>query len=159
MFQVIAMAPERLRPVLLLWTWDALGGRVGRRGAVDREGALRAAVAVEMIHTYSLIHDDLPAMDDSDLRRAPSVTSFDLKTGDQRWKFETKDMVEAPPLVVDGRVFIGSSDFFFYALDAAGGGLLWKHETQDRILGGALSRLDETDAMSFLLEHLDRSAA
>jgi len=53
---------KRLRPVLLLWTHDALGGR-------RREDALTAGVALEMVHTYSLIHDDLPAMDDDDLRR------------------------------------------------------------------------------------------
>jgi geranylgeranyl diphosphate synthase type II len=52
---------KRLRPVLTLAFADALGG--GRRLAED------AACAVECIHTYSLIHDDLPAMDDDDLRR------------------------------------------------------------------------------------------
>ncbi|MCB1151535.1 polyprenyl synthetase family protein, partial [bacterium] len=54
---------KRLRPVLLLWAHEAAGGRD------DSDAALRAACAVEMIHTYSLIHDDLPAMDDDDLRR------------------------------------------------------------------------------------------
>ena len=39
---------------------------------VDKGQALRVAAAVEMIHCYSLIHDDLPAMDDDDLRRGPS---------------------------------------------------------------------------------------
>lgn len=56
---------KRLRPVLLLWTYDALR----TRRAVRREHALDAACALEMIHTYSLIHDDLPAMDDDVLRR------------------------------------------------------------------------------------------
>lgn len=55
---------KRLRPLLLLWTHDAVG-----RGPGVRERALRAGAAVEMIHTYSLIHDDLPAMDDDVLRR------------------------------------------------------------------------------------------
>ncbi len=60
---------KRLRPVLLLWAWDA--ARAGRRGRppLGRDAALSAACAVEMIHTYSLIHDDLPAMDDDVLRR------------------------------------------------------------------------------------------
>jgi geranylgeranyl pyrophosphate synthase len=58
---------KRLRPVLLLWTYDAVAGR--RRPVVARAGALRAAAGLEMIHTYSLIHDDLPAMDDDVLRR------------------------------------------------------------------------------------------
>ncbi len=59
---------KRLRPILLLWTYDAYcGGR--RKPAVSREMALVAACALEMLHTYSLIHDDLPAMDDDILRR------------------------------------------------------------------------------------------
>ncbi|HEV8058740.1 MAG TPA: farnesyl diphosphate synthase [Gemmataceae bacterium] len=56
------LAPgKRLRPMLVLLAVDACAGR--------EEDALPAACAVEMIHTYSLIHDDLPAMDDDDLRR------------------------------------------------------------------------------------------
>ncbi len=52
---------KRLRPLLTLAACDAVGGL--------REHALPFAAAVEMIHTYSLIHDDLPAMDDDMLRR------------------------------------------------------------------------------------------
>lgn len=52
---------KRLRPVLALMAAEACGGSV--------EDALPAACALEMIHTYSLVHDDLPAMDDDDLRR------------------------------------------------------------------------------------------
>ena len=52
---------KRLRPVLLLAACDTLGGHV--------EEAIPFACALEMIHTYSLIHDDLPAMDNDDLRR------------------------------------------------------------------------------------------
>lgn len=56
------LAPgKRLRPLLVLWSAEACGG--------DPQQALPAACAVEMVHTYSLIHDDLPAMDDDDLRR------------------------------------------------------------------------------------------
>jgi len=56
------LAPgKRLRPLLVLMAAEAAGGREAH--------ALPAAAAVEMIHTYSLIHDDLPAMDDDDLRR------------------------------------------------------------------------------------------
>jgi geranylgeranyl pyrophosphate synthase len=54
---------KRLRPTLTLATADALGG------SASRGLALPAACAIEMIHTYSLIHDDLPAMDDDTLRR------------------------------------------------------------------------------------------
>ncbi len=52
---------KRLRPVLALAAAEACGG--------STEKALPAACAVECIHTYSLIHDDLPCMDDDDLRR------------------------------------------------------------------------------------------
>ena len=53
---------KRIRPVL------CLGDRRGRSGSSPSE-LLPAAAALELIHTYSLIHDDLPAMDDDDLRR------------------------------------------------------------------------------------------
>ncbi len=56
------LAPgKRLRPALVLLSCEAAGG--------SAESALPAAAAVEMVHTYSLIHDDLPAMDDDHLRR------------------------------------------------------------------------------------------
>ncbi len=52
---------KRFRPALLLATGEAFGAR--------RKDLLHTACALEMIHTYSLIHDDLPSMDDDDLRR------------------------------------------------------------------------------------------
>ena len=52
---------KRLRPILVLLANEVCGGRT--------EDSLAAACAIEMIHTYSLIHDDLPAMDDDDFRR------------------------------------------------------------------------------------------
>jgi geranylgeranyl diphosphate synthase, type II len=52
---------KRLRPLLTLMSSEASGG--------SDEDAVAAGCAVEMVHTYSLIHDDLPAMDDDDLRR------------------------------------------------------------------------------------------
>ncbi len=52
---------KRIRPVLALATARSLG--------VEPESVLPAAAAIELIHTYSLIHDDLPAMDDDELRR------------------------------------------------------------------------------------------
>jgi geranylgeranyl diphosphate synthase type II len=56
------LAPgKRLRPALVLWSAEACGYQ-GR-------GAMPAGCAVEMVHCYSLVHDDLPAMDDDDLRR------------------------------------------------------------------------------------------
>jgi geranylgeranyl diphosphate synthase type II len=55
---------KRLRPALVLETFKAAGGHDFARPA-----ALAAAAAIELVHTFSLVHDDLPAMDDDDLRR------------------------------------------------------------------------------------------
>ncbi len=52
---------KRLRPILALAACEAVGGRI--------EAAMGFACAIEMIHTYSMIHDDLPCMDNDDLRR------------------------------------------------------------------------------------------
>src|SRR5215471_4314338 len=65
---------KRLRPFLVLTTAKVFN--------VPRAGALRAAAAIEALHTYSLVHDDLPCMDDDDLRRGrPTVhIAFDEMT-------------------------------------------------------------------------------
>jgi farnesyl diphosphate synthase len=65
---------KRLRPFLVVETARLLGG--------DAETALRAGAAIELVHVYSLVHDDLPAMDDDDLRRGkPTVhKAFDEAT-------------------------------------------------------------------------------
>jgi geranylgeranyl diphosphate synthase type II len=61
-----ALGGKRVRPVLTLATGDALGARL--------ENLLPAAAAVELVHSFSLVHDDLPALDDDRERRgAPSV--------------------------------------------------------------------------------------
>lgn len=52
---------KRIRPFMVLASSDMFG--------VDRRSAVRAAAAVEMVHCYSLVHDDLPAMDNDELRR------------------------------------------------------------------------------------------
>jgi len=65
---------KRLRPFLVMSSADLAGA--------DPTGALRVAAAIELIHSYSLVHDDLPAMDDDDLRRGqPTVhIAFDEAT-------------------------------------------------------------------------------
>lgn len=60
-YSLLAPRAKRIRPTLVLEFCRMLGGK--------DEAALPLAVAVEMLHTYSLIHDDLPCMDDDDLRR------------------------------------------------------------------------------------------
>jgi len=65
---------KRLRPFLVEHSARLFG--------VDPAGALRAAAAIEVLHTYSLVHDDLPCMDDDDLRRGRPTThiAFDEAT-------------------------------------------------------------------------------
>ncbi|WEG14321.1 polyprenyl synthetase family protein [Pullulanibacillus sp. KACC 23026] len=61
---------KRLRPILLLAVIDALGKNC--------EWGLDAACSLEMLHTYSLIHDDLPAMDNDDLRRGKPTNHIEF---------------------------------------------------------------------------------
>lgn len=65
---------KRVRPILCLAACEAFGG--------DSKNAVPAACAVEMLHTYSLIHDDLPAMDNDDMRRGQPAShiKFDEAT-------------------------------------------------------------------------------
>jgi len=66
MCYAVTAGGKRLRPIVALAACEACGGAVS--------DVLEPAAAVELIHTYSLIHDDLPAMDDDDLRRGrPTV--------------------------------------------------------------------------------------
>ena len=60
--EMLIAGGKRFRPALLL-------GVVNSYNSLLQEGAMQAALAIELLHTYSLIHDDLPAMDDSPLRR------------------------------------------------------------------------------------------
>ncbi len=57
---------KRVRPILAIASYEAAGGR--------SESILPVASSIELIHTYSLVHDDLPAMDDDDLRRNKPTT-------------------------------------------------------------------------------------
>ena len=68
MLYALAAPGKRLRPILCAAAWRALTGR-------EPGGAVRRlAAAVELVHTYSLVHDDLPCMDDDDLRRGRATT-------------------------------------------------------------------------------------
>ena len=58
----VSAGGKRIRPVLAIASYEACGGK-------NAAAMLHYACALELIHTYSLIHDDLPAMDDDDLRR------------------------------------------------------------------------------------------
>jgi geranylgeranyl diphosphate synthase type II len=63
---------KRIRPAIILWCCELAAGKINHdpsRLRLAEADALIAAAAIEMVHTYSLIHDDLPAMDDDDYRR------------------------------------------------------------------------------------------
>lgn len=60
---------KRLRPMLVIAGAEGVAQAIGASEAAARDLAMSAACAIEMIHTYSLVHDDLPSMDDDDLRR------------------------------------------------------------------------------------------
>jgi geranylgeranyl diphosphate synthase type II len=92
---------KRLRPGLVLECCIACGG------SADNRSALAAAVALELIHTFSLVHDDLPAMDDDDLRRGRPTNhkvfgeAMAILAGDAMvtLAFETLAAEADPPLV------------------------------------------------------------
>ena len=71
----LASPGKRLRPALVLGAFRELGGG-------DGDDAAEIAAAVEIVHTYSLVHDDLPCMDDDDIRRGRPTThrKFDVAT-------------------------------------------------------------------------------
>jgi len=91
---------KRVRPILMLAACETVGGQVTQ--------ALPAACAMEMIHTYSLIHDDLPAMDDDDFRRGRPTShkvfgeAIAILAGDGL-------LTEAFKLMSDPRFFAGVS--------------------------------------------------
>ena len=67
---------KRIRPVLLLAVNDVLGG--------SPDEVIDFAIAIELIHTYSLIHDDLPSMDNDDMRRGKPSNHKKLA---KQWRF------------------------------------------------------------------------
>ncbi len=95
---------KRIRPALCLGAAQAMGQ--------DMQAALVPACAIEAIHAYSLVHDDLPAMDDDDLRRGrPTVhIAFDEATailaGDALQAAAFDWLSEAPRLTADTRVAV-----------------------------------------------------
>jgi geranylgeranyl diphosphate synthase type II len=93
---------KRIRPVLVLASGEAVGGA--------REELLPLACAVEMIHTYSLVHDDLPAMDDDDLRRGKPTShkvfgeAIAILAGDALLTLAFQQLASVPRAAADGLV-------------------------------------------------------
>ena len=93
---------KRIRPVLVLAAGEAVGGA--------DEDLLPLACAVEMVHTYSLVHDDLPAMDDDDLRRGKPTShkvfgeAIAILAGDALLTRAFHLLAEAPPGLDEARL-------------------------------------------------------
>jgi len=94
---------KRIRPILMLATSEMCGGSI--------EGTLPAACAIEMIHAYSLIHDDLPAIDDGHLRRGkPTVhrqfnEAVAILAGDALLTLSFETLTRCPDDTVPGLVY------------------------------------------------------
>ncbi|HET6419754.1 MAG TPA: farnesyl diphosphate synthase [Geobacteraceae bacterium] len=86
---------KRVRPILVLAACEAVGGRA--------EDAMLAACAMEMIHTYSLIHDDLPAMDNDDYRRG--------KPTNHKVYGEATAILAGDALLTEAFILLGSPEF------------------------------------------------
>ena len=113
---------KRLRPLLVLSAAEAVG-------ATDSEAALRAACAVELIHAYSLIHDDMPCMDDDVLRRGKPTVH--VKFG-QAQAMLAGDAMQALAF----EVLTPEDDSVPLALQARLCGLLARAAGQDGMAGG-----------------------
>jgi farnesyl diphosphate synthase/geranylgeranyl diphosphate synthase type II len=130
---------KRLRPALVLASCEAHGGDLS-----DGSLAMRFAVALECIHTYSLVHDDLPAMDDDDLRRGrPTVhKAFDEATailvGDALQSLAFQHLLASPDprAAVLGRLLAENAYLMV--------------EGQARDLAGEHARLSEAEVMELM---------
>nr|WP_236782590.1 farnesyl diphosphate synthase [Allobacillus saliphilus] len=95
---------KRLRPILLMSTYEGF--------STELKKATHPAVALELIHTYSLIHDDLPAMDDDDLRRGQPTLhrQFDEATailvGDGLLTYAFQLISSSPFLEAEEKVYV-----------------------------------------------------
>lgn len=106
MLYSIEAGGKKLRPVLLIASYDAYGD--------DKHAVIAPALALEMIHTYSLIHDDLPAMDDDDMRRGQATNHvvFDEATailaGDALLTYSFELIATDEQLTDQQKVFLSS---------------------------------------------------
>ena len=150
---------KRLRPVLTLAAAD-LFAATGEKGSqisdLKSEIALPAAVALECVHTYSLIHDDLPCMDNDDLRRGRPTAH---KQFDEATALLAGDALLTLAFQLIGRHYAGSP-----ALCAALTREIADAAGSERLIGGQMEDLlaeKKADATAAELEfiHLNKTAA
>ena len=129
---------KRIRPLIVLATTQVLKG--------DPELALHPACAIEMVHAYSLIHDDLPSMDNDDFRRGKPTLhkvypeSHAILTGDFLLNFAFEVLATSPGLSSDQKLELITT------LSRAGGA--------EGMIGGQIMDLDATGELS--LTHLQQ---
>ncbi|BAM47310.1 polyprenyl synthetase family protein [Amphibacillus xylanus] len=104
MLYSIKAGGKRIRPILMIASVEAFGGK--------KEDVLPAAIALELVHTYSLIHDDLPAMDDDNLRRGQPTNHIEfgeataILAGDSLLTLAFQVISEAENLTAEQKVTI-----------------------------------------------------
>jgi geranylgeranyl diphosphate synthase type II len=136
---------KRIRPLLVLAAGEAAGGR--------EDALMPLACAVEMIHTYSLIHDDLPAMDNDDLRRGKPTShkvfgeAIAILAGDALLTRAFHVLVETDPRG-------GSDDHVSRRLRAAG--LLGAAAGTSGLIGGQVADLEAEGRDDVTLADLER---
>ena len=120
---------KRLRPTLCLAAAEACGG--------NSKNAMPLACAVECIHTYSLVHDDLPAMDNDDFRRGKLTSHKVLAKASRCWR-ATLFLTQAFEIAAGGKswraIRIGASSWSWRTLRAryliAGQVAIWKRKEE-----------------------------
>lgn len=125
---------KRIRPVITLACCDALGG--------DMNAALTYASAIEMIHTYSLIHDDLPCMDDDSLRRGKPTNHIvygeatAVLAGDALLNFACESVLNSD--VEDKKMQLDALKIIYEASGAEGmiGGQVMDMEAENKQISG-----------------------
>ena len=137
---------KRTRPLLLLESAGAVFRAAHREGELDLQPALDAACAIELIHAYSLIHDDLPAMDDAPTRRGRATCHIEFG---EAMAILAGDALQTLAMEVVARA--GDLDVVILVAQASGiGGMAggqamdidWtRYEGDNRISGAQLSRL------------------
>ncbi len=125
---------KRIRPVITLACAEALGG--------DMKAALTYAAAIEMIHTYSLIHDDLPCMDDDVLRRGKPTNhvvfgeATAVLAGDALLNYACESVINAD--INDSKMQLDALKVIYEAAGAEGmiGGQIMDMEAEEKQISG-----------------------
>jgi len=106
----ITTGGKRVRPLLTFAAFESARGHAGGAGGADPGSAMAPAAAVELVHSYSLVHDDLPCMDDDDTRRGRPTAHVAfgegnaVLIGDALLTEAFRLLAEAPGLSADARL-------------------------------------------------------